>query len=155
MRSSWATTGTNYPYRAAWTFFGVGGNLPADAIYPTAIKDGDGKPFDGANEYELHFAKDEIPPVNAFWSLTMYDADSYLVPNPINRYALGDRSQMKFEDDGSLTIYIQREAPRKDREANWLPATNGPFGVALRLYAPNPEVADGTWSPPPVKQTSQ
>ena len=103
--------GTNYPYRASWTFFGVGGNLPEDAVYPFAHKDGDGKPFNGANKYVLHFTKAEIPPVNAFWSLTMYDAESYLVPNPINRYALGDRSGMKFGDDGSLTIYIQNESP--------------------------------------------
>jgi len=145
--------GTNYPYRAAWTFFGVGGNLPEDAIYPFAAKDGDGKPLDGANKYELRFAKNEIPPADAFWSLTMYDADSYLVPNSINRYALGDRSGMKFGDDGSLTIYIQAEPPSADRQANWLPAPKqGEFRLALRLYAPRKQVADGTWSPPPIKR---
>jgi hypothetical protein len=143
--------GTNYPYRAAWTFFGVGGNLPEDAIYPTTVKDREGKPLDGANNYELRFAKNEIPPVDAFWSLTMYDADSYLVPNSINRYALGDRSGMKFGDDGSLKITIQAESPSADRQANWLPAPKqGGMRLALRLYAPRKEVADGTWSPPPV-----
>ena len=105
--------GTNYPYRASWTFYGVGGNLPEDAIYPFAAKDGDGNLLNGASKYVLHFTKAEIPPVNAFWSLTMYDAESYLVPNPINRYALGDRSGMKFGDDGSLTIYIQNEVARR------------------------------------------
>jgi hypothetical protein len=145
--------GTNYPYRASWTFFGVGGNLPEDAIYPAAKTDGDGKPLDGANKYELRFAKNETPPADAFWSLTMYDADSYLVANPINRYALGDRSGMKFGDDGSLTIYIQAEPPAADRQANWLPAPKqGKFLVALRLYAPKKVVADGTWSPPLVKR---
>ena len=114
--------GTNYPYRASWTFFGVGGNLPEDAIYPFAHNDGEGRPLNGANKYVLHFAKTEIPPVDAFWSLTMYDAESYLVPNTINRYALGDRSGMKVGDDGSLTIYIQTELPGGDRETNWLPA---------------------------------
>ena len=84
--------GTKYAYRAGWTFFGVGGNLPEDAVYPFAELDGDGKPFNGANKYSLHFTKAGIPPVNAFWSLTMYDDDAYLVANPINRYALGDRS---------------------------------------------------------------
>jgi hypothetical protein len=83
----------------------------------------------------------------------MYDADSYLVPNTINRYALGDRSGMKFGEDGSLTIYIQAEPPSPDRQANWLPAPKqGEFRLALRLYAPRKEVAKGTWSPPPVKR---
>ena len=144
--------GTNYPYRASWTFFGVGGNLAEDAIYPFAHSDGDGKPLNSANRYVLRFAKAEIPPVNAFWSLTMYDADSYLVPNAINRYALGDRSGMKVGDDGSLTIYIQNESPGGDRKANWLPAPkDGEFRLALRLYSPKKEVADGTWKPPPIK----
>jgi hypothetical protein len=144
--------GKNYPYRASWTFFGVGGNLPEDAVYPLASKDGDGKPLDGSNKYELRFSKDGIPPVNAFWSLTMYDADSYLVPNPLNRYALGDRSGMTAGEDGSLTIYIQNERPSADKQANWLPAPKGPFRTALRLYSPKKEVADGTWSPPPIRR---
>src|SRR5262245_27236209 len=145
--------GTNYPYRASWTFFGVGGNLPEDAIYPVAKTDGDGKPLDGANKYELRFKKGKMPPANAFWSLTAYDADSYLISNPINRYALGDRSGMKLGDDGSLTIYIQAGPPSADRQANWLPAPKqGGMLLALRLYAPTKEVAEGTWSPPPVKR---
>ena len=145
--------GTNYPYRASWTFFGVGGNLAEDAIYPVAKTDGDGKLLDGASKYELRFAKSEMPPAGAFWSLTAYDADSYLVPNSINRYALGDRSRMKFGDDGSLTIYIQNEPPSADRQANWLPAPKqGGMLLALRLYAPRKEVADGIWAPPPVRR---
>jgi len=145
--------GTNYPYRASWTFFGVGGNLAEDAIYPVAKTDGDGKLLDGASKYELRFAKSEMPPAGAFWSLTSYDADSYLVPNSINRYALGDRSRMKFGDDGSLTIYIQNEPPSADRQANWLPAPKqGGMLLALRLYAPRKEVADGIWAPPPVRR---
>ena len=103
--------GTKYTYRAAWTFFAVGGNLVEDAVYPLTLVDSDGKKLDGGNKYVLHLAKDQIPPVNAFWSLTLYDKDSYLVPNPVNRYALGDRSECKFGEDGSLTIYIQSESP--------------------------------------------
>jgi hypothetical protein len=145
--------GKNYPYRASWTFYGVGGNLAEDAIYPFAEKDGEGRPLDGANKYTLTFSKDGLPPVDAFWSLTMYDADSFLVPNPINRYALGDRSGMKTGKDGSLTIYIQHDAPPSaDEKANWLPAPAGPFRLALRLYAPKKEAADGTWTPPPIKR---
>ncbi len=88
--------GKKYAYRAGWTFYGVGGNLPEDAVYPFGEKDAEGKPFNGANKYTLTFKKEEIPPVNAFWSLTMYDKDAFLVDNPINRYALGDRSGMKY-----------------------------------------------------------
>lgn len=144
--------GTNYPYRASWTFYGVGGNLAEDAVYPLAERDADGHPFDSAKRYILHFSKAEIPPVNAFWSLTMYDADSFLVPNAIDRFALGDRSNLTFAPDGSLTIYIQRESPGRDKESNWLPAPqNGPFHLALRLYSPKKEVAAGTWKPPGVK----
>ena len=147
--------GTKYAYRAGWTFFGVGGNLPEDAVYPFAELDGDGKPFNGANKYTLHFTKAEIPPVNAFWSLTMYNDDAYLVANPINRYALGDRSHLTFDTDGGLTLYIQSDSPGKDKESNWLPAPkDAVFKLALRLYAPKKEVADGTWAPPPVKRTS-
>ena len=91
--------------------------------------------------------------MDAFWSLTMYDKDSYLVPNPINRYALGDRSNMKLGDDGSLTIYIQSESPGADKEANWLPAPEAVgLKLALRLYVPKKPVADGTWKPPAVQR---
>ena len=113
--------GTRYAYRAAWTFFGVGGNLIEDACYPLATTDGNGEPLDSAHRYTLHFDHDALPPVNAFWSLTMYDPESYLVANAIDRYALGDRSGLSYDDDGSLTLYIQREQPDAATEANWLP----------------------------------
>ena len=107
---------------------------PEDAVYPVAEIDGDGKPLNGANKYSLHFTKVEIPPVDAFWSLTMYDDDAYLVANPINRYALGDRSHLAFDADGGLTLYIQSDSPGKDKESNWLPAPqNAGFKLALRL----------------------
>ena len=103
----------------------------------------------------LHFTKAEIPPVDAFWSLTMYDDDAYLVANPINRYALGDRSHLTFDAEGGLTLYIQSDSPGKDKESNWLPAPkDAGFKLALRLYAPKKAVADGTWAPPPVKRAS-
>ena len=147
--------GTNYTYRAAWTFFGVGGNLIEDAFYPLSLVDGDGEPYDSANRYALHFTAEQLPPVDAFWSITMYDTDSYLVDNPIDRYALGDRSNLTFADDGSLTIFLQRESPGDDAAANWLPTpSDGGFKLALRLYAPKPEVIDGSWTPPPVNRVS-
>ncbi|SHG78942.1 Uncharacterized conserved protein [Chryseolinea serpens] len=143
--------GTRYSYRAAWTFFGIGGNLLEDAFYPLAQVDKAGNPFDAANKYILTFTKDQIPPANAFWSLTMYDADAYLVPNKLNRYALGDRSNLKFERDGSLILYLQHESPGKQKERNWLPAPEkGGFKVALRLYVPKESVVKGIWLPPPI-----
>jgi hypothetical protein len=142
--------GTNYPYRAAWTFYGVGGNLVEDAFYPTTQVDSAGNPLTGDNKYELRFSKEQLPPVDAFWSLTMYNADSYLVDNPINRYSLGGRDKMKYGGDGSLTLYIQRESPGAAKQANWLPAPDGKIFLALRLYRPKPEVANGTWKPPAV-----
>lgn len=145
--------GTQYPYRAGWTFYGVGGNLAEDAVYPVAEKQADGSPLEGGKKYLLRFSKDDIPPVNAFWSVTMYDSDSYLVPNAINRYALGDRSGLKQGSDGSLSIYIQPDSPGKDKESNWLPSPKeGEFKVAMRLYSPKPQVADGTWKPPAIKE---
>jgi hypothetical protein len=147
--------GTRYAYRATWTFFGVGGNVVEDAVYPFGLVDADGKKFDAANKYVLRFAKDEIPPVDAFWSLTLYDKDSYLVDNPINRYALGDRSKCTLGADGSLTLYVQSESPGPDKETNWLPAPKtGTFKLALRLYVPKKQVADGTWKPPAVQRVS-
>ena len=145
--------GNNYTYRAAWTWFGVGGNLIEDAFYPLSLVDSDGAPYDSAQRYTLRFTKEQLPPVDAFWSVTMYDTDSYLVDNSINRYALGDRSNLTSADDGSLTIHLQREAPGDDATSNWLPTpAEGGFKLALRLYAPRQPVIDGLWAPPPVQR---
>lgn len=144
--------GTNYTYRAAWTFFGVGGNLIEDAFYPLSLVDSDGRAYNAANSYTLRFAEEQLPPVEAFWSLTIYDKDSYLIDNPINRYALGDRSNLNVADDGSVTIAIQASPP-SDKDTNWLPSPKeGGFKLALRLYAPKPEVKDGSWVPPAVQR---
>ena len=145
--------GTRYAYRSTWTLIGVGGNLLEDAIYPNTQIDSEGNMFDGANNYTLSFSKEEIPPAIAFWSLTIYDAESYLVDNKLNRYALGDRSDMKYGTDGSLTIFIQRESPGNDKESNWLPSPpSGLFRLALRLYTPGPSAIDKTWAPPAVEK---
>lgn len=159
IRNGWSLTydmgkyGTRYTYRAAWTFIGFGGNILEDAFYPLAQVDADGKPLNAANKYALTFTKDNIPPASAFWSLTMYDNDAYLVPNRLSRYALGDRSNMKFGKDGSLTIYLQKESPGKDLASNWLPTPqSGDFKVALRLYGPKQSVIDQKWSPPSIKK---
>jgi hypothetical protein len=142
--------GTYYLKRAIIAMVGLGANLPEDAIYPMTLTDGEGKPFSGANPYVLRFTKAELPPVEAFWSVTLYDNDGFPVPNPINRHAIGDRDPLKYNEDGSLDLYIQHEAPGKDKESNWLPAPVGAFNLTMRLYAPKASALTGEWSPPPV-----
>jgi hypothetical protein len=145
--------GTRYAYRAVVAFFAMGANLAVDAVCPCGLEDDEGRRLDGANRYLLRFAKGTLPPVKAFWSVTLYDAESYLVPNPINRFALGDRSDLEYGDDGSLSIWIQGESPGPAKLKNWLPAPkSGPFKIVMRLYAPEPGAAQGIWAPPAVKR---
>lgn len=145
--------GTDYLQRAFVTAIGLGANRPQDAVYPTSEVDGNGKPYDGANKYVMHFAKGQTPPAKGFWSLTMYDGDYFFVKNPINRSSVSPRTNLKYNDDGSLDLYIQKESPGKDKESNWLPAPAGKFILMMRLYWPiekSPSILDGTWYPPAV-----
>jgi hypothetical protein len=148
--------GTDYLQRATITFFGLGANRPQDAIYPTSEVDGDGNPYSGANRYVMHFnSEKDLPPVNGFWSLTMYDAGYFFVANPLNRYNLSSRSNLKKNADGSIDLLIQNDSPGKDKEPNWLPAPPGKFVLMMRLYWPKetpPSIVDGTWKPPAVKK---
>ena len=121
-----------------------------DAIYPLNLADADGKPLDGASNYTIHFDKSEIPPAEAFWSITLYDNDGFQVANPINRFAVSSWMPFKYNPDGSLDLYFQNESPGADKEANWLPAPKGPFTLTMRLYAPKSEALTGKWNPPPV-----
>ena len=143
--------GNYYLKRAIVAQMGLGANLPEDAIYPLNIGDVEGKPLDGANKYVLHFDKGETPPVNAFWSITLYDPEGFQVGNALNRFAFSSWMPFKTNADGSLDIYFQHENPGKDLEANWLPAPKGGFNLTMRLYGPKPEVLNGKWNPPPVK----
>ncbi len=145
------TYGTEYLQRAAVALFGLGANVPEDAVYPAAQADSEGAAFSGEHQYVMHFAADQLPPVKAFWSLTLYDERGYLIENPIDRYAIGDRDPLTFNDDGSLDLVIQREAP-KDGESNWLPSPEGPFGLVLRTYWPEQAILDGSWSAPAVRR---
>jgi hypothetical protein len=145
--------GNYYLKRAIVAQIGLGANLPEDAIYPLNIGDVEGKPLDGANKYVLHFDKGETPPVNAFWSITLYDPEGFQVGNALNRFAFSSWMPFKTNADGSLDIYFQHENPGKDLEANWLPAPKGGFNLTMRLYGPKPEVLNGKWNPPPVKPT--
>ena len=151
-RPPMGTYGTDYEQRAAIAFFGLGANLGEDAIYPTAYTDQEGKQLKGQHRYVLHFAKEQLPPVKAFWSLTMYDKDSFLVPNPLGRYGLGDRAALKYNADGSLDLYLQERSPGPEKEANWLPAPADDFNVTLRLYWPEKAILDGAWTPSPLKR---
>ncbi|MEU5845621.1 DUF1254 domain-containing protein [Saccharopolyspora shandongensis] len=145
------TYGTDYRARARIAFTGLGANTIEDAIYPIAFTDGNGKPFTSDGHYLMHFAKDQIPPVRGFWSLTMYNDGQFFAANPINRYAIGDRDKLRFNADGSLDLYIQRDSPGADKESNWLPApATGSFSMNLRMYWPKPQVLSGDWAPPPV-----
>jgi hypothetical protein len=145
--------GNYYLKRALVAEVGLGANQPDDAIYPLNVGDADGKPLDGSSNYILHFSKDELPPVGAFWSATMYDHEGYQVANAINRFAIGDRDALKHNADGSLDIYIQHEKPAEDKVPNWLPSpAKGTLGVTMRLYAPKPAALDGRWAPPAIKR---
>jgi hypothetical protein len=145
--------GNYYLKRAIVAMAGLGANQPDDAIYPINIADADGQPVMAENSYVLHFQKDELPPVDAFWSLTMYGAEGFQVANPINRFAIGDRDPLQYNADGSLDLHIQNENPGPEKESNWLPAPKrGELGLTLRLYAPKPQVADGRWNPPAIKR---
>jgi hypothetical protein len=146
--------GNYYLKRAIVAQLGLGANLPEDAIYPLNLGDESGKPLDGANKYTLHFDKGDTPPADAFWSVTLYDADGYQVPNPLNRFAVSSWMPWKYNGDGSLDLYFQNESPSADKEANWLPAPKGPFNLTMRLYAPRSEALTGKWNPPPVTRVS-
>jgi hypothetical protein len=144
----------NYLYRMAAAVLGIFGNSKEEAMYPMYYVDATGQKLDGANRYTLHFAPGQLPPVQAFWSLTMYELPSQLlVANPINRYLLNSPMlpQFRFDADGGLTLYIQNASPGEDKEANWLPAPQGPFFMALRLYWPKAEAIEGKWTAPAVK----
>jgi hypothetical protein len=144
--------GNYYLKRAIVTQLGLGANLPEDAIYPLNLGDDAGKPLDGTNKYVIRFEKDTVPPVNAFWSITLYDPQGFQVPNSLNRFAVSSWMPFKSNADGSLELYFQNESPGPDKEANWLPAPKGPFNLTMRLYAPKSEALTGRWDPPPVKK---
>lgn len=144
--------GNFYLKRAIVARVGLGANPPEDAIYPLLVTDADGAPPTGDHDYLCHFPVGELPPADAFWSITMYDAHGFQVANAINRFAIGDRDALTYNSDGSLDIYIQHAPPGPARESNWLPAPLGPLGITMRIYAPRAGALDGRWYPPPVRR---
>jgi hypothetical protein len=147
--------GNYYLKRAIVTQMGLGANVPEDAVYPLNLGDANGKPLDGTNKYVVRFDKDATPPVNAFWSITLYDPEGFQVANPLNRFAVSSWMPFKQGADGGLTLYIQNESPGKENEANWLPAPKGPFNLTMRLYAPKQDALTGRWNPPPVQSATE
>jgi hypothetical protein len=151
--------GTDYLKRATVAAFGWPANLQEDAVYPYTFVDSTGEKLTGANKYTLTFPKDQIPPVNGFWSITMYMVDGgwWFVPNPLNKFTVSLRDHPAYSADGSLTLYFQADSPGKDKEANWLPAPKGEFIPMLRMYWPkdkSPSILDGSWKLPSVTKTN-
>ena len=148
--------GTDYRLRGMANLLGPGWNRAQDAVYPLSQKDASGDTYDGAKyKYVVRFEKGQLPPAEAFWSLTMYDDDFFFVPNSIRRYDLAQRDKLVANADGSVDMYLQAGSPGKDKEANWLPAPKGKFKLVMRIYSPTgtpPTILDGTWTPPPVKR---
>jgi hypothetical protein len=147
----------NYLYRMTAAVLGIYGNSKQEAMYPVYYVDATKQKLDGANRYTLRFAPGQLPPVNAFWSVTMYEEPaSLLVANPLNRYLINSPMlpQLKRDADGGLTLIIQNESPGKDREDNWLPAPKGPFSMVMRLYWPKSEALDGKWTQPPLQRAA-
>jgi hypothetical protein len=161
--NGWAFTtktgvyGTDYLMRALITAIGLGANRPQDAVYPTSQKDADGSSYSGANRYVIRFPKGQMPPVQGFWSITMYSDKYFFVANPINRYSISPRQDLKRNPDGSVDIYVQKDSPGAEKESNWLPAPEGKFYLMMRLYWPDesqPSILNGTWEPPPARKVS-
>ena len=146
----------NYLYRMAGAVIGIFANSREEAMYPTYFVDSEGQKLDGSRKYSLRFPQDQLPPVNAFWSLTMYELPaSLLVANPLNRYLINSPMlpNLKRDADGGFTLLVQHDSPGSGEESNWLPAPSGPFAMFLRLYWPKPEAFTGAWKQPPVTRT--
>jgi hypothetical protein len=147
--------GSDYLKRATVAAYGWPANLQDDAVYPYTEVDSNGEKLTGANSYTLTFPKGETPPVSGFWSITMYMVDGgwWFVPNPLNKFTVSRRNNLKANPDGSTTLYLQTESPGKDKESNWLPTPKGEFVPMIRMYAPQqkrPSVLDDSWSPPAI-----
>jgi hypothetical protein len=148
--------GTRYRFRASVAQIGLGALVPQESIYPLAQVDHMGQDLTGARRYVMHFDPGQLPPVRAFWSVSLYDLDGFFVPNPIDRYLINDRTNLHFNQDGSLDVYIQHHQPTSAVERrNWLPAPTGGFRLLMRIYAPKPSaipgILDGSgWDPPTI-----
>ena len=147
------TYGTDYMKRAMMAMTSLStAVLPEDTLSLINVTASDNAPPSGKNHYSIRFSREELPPVRAFWSLSMYDAEGFPARNPISRFAIGDRDQLNYNNDGSLDLYIQKERPSGERVSNWLPSPDGPMTLIMRLYSPRAEAFDGRWLPPLVRR---
>lgn len=145
--------GDDYLLRAAVAMDQIYIVEPQEALYPSGRLDSDGGQLDGHQAYRIRFSKGSLPPVSAFWSITLYYAKGFMAPNPIDRWAIGDRTPgLTYGEDGSLEILIQNERPEGDKASNWLPAPREPFMLLMRLYLPEKPILDGTWTPPAIER---
>jgi hypothetical protein len=145
--------GDDFILRAVVAQIGWGANIPAEAVYIGSQRDGHGDPYSGSDDYVMHFAAGSLPPANAFWSLTAYAPNGFLVANPTGRYDIGDRTTgLQTNDDGSLDLYLQHNPPAQHR-SNWLPTPAGTFRLLMRIYLPGPSVLDGTYRLPAIEKT--
>jgi len=144
--------GTDYLWRAAVAHVCLGANLLEDVMYSIAFSDADEQFLHGENAYEITFFKGQLPPVSAFWSITLYNSKQLFARNASKRYAISDRDRLKYSDDGSLTIYVQHGSPGRDKESNWLPAPIDTFSLMMRLYWPKKEALEGIWRPPAIER---
>jgi len=148
--------GTDYLFRAATTQYGLGANIGQEAFYPSTFTDSQGLPLSGNSSYLIHFDPGQTPPVDSFWSVSMYNDKYLLIDNPINRYSIGKYTEgLKNNTDGSLDIYIQNKNPGPDKESNWLPSPEGSFLMFMRLYLPQPQALNGTWQLPLVEKVGE
>lgn len=150
-----AEWGTDYLNRTAISKSSMYQNTAAETQYNLREFDSDGNAFDGAKQYSITFPKGQVPPVKGFWSLTLYDQEKFFFANPLDRFSLGTKNKdLKYADDGSLTLYLGAKSPGAEMEANWLPAPNGHFSLILRLYWPEAAVLNGKWQPPEIKKVN-
>ena len=155
-RGAVGTYGADYLHRAAVAYAGLDASTPEDVACLSASNDGDGMPLESEAIYRLHFGADELPPVRAFWSVTMYDHRQRLAANMIDRYAIGSRDALAYDTGGSLDLYVQHRSPGDEHEANWLPTPeHGPFTMILRLHWPTQAILDGQWRPPRIQRMSR
>jgi hypothetical protein len=147
----------DYMSRMSAAVLGIYGNSKDEALYPVYFVDSGNQKLDGTDRYTLRFAPGQLPSVNAFWSLTLYELPaSLLYANPLNRYLINSPMlpSLKQDADGGITLYVQNESPGAEQESNWLPAPKGPFFAVLRLYWPKPEALDAQWKVPPLQRAN-
>ena len=148
-----AQWGTDYLNRTATAKSNMYDNRPEETKYIYTDDDSQGKQLNGQNRYSITFPKGQVPPVKGFWSMTLYNKEHFFNPNPLNRSSLGTKNKtIKYNADGSLTLYASAKSPGADKESNWLPAPEGTFSLYIRAYWPDKEIVDGSWQPPVIKR---